>query len=185
MNREDIQTAIEKAKKGIEQYSELMDIFGRVDVSTDFDFQRRYNAFYRVQRRSKDWYVKYYSLMQSLKGKKADFGEVLEWIRKATERYEPSFASKLVATIDPAKAVWDVHVLENTGLTAPSYAIDIDSKVTKAKAVYRSMERWYDDFLKSPTGALCISEFDRKVDDPKRFTPLKKVDFILWQHRKP
>lgn len=59
-----IRAALEKARKGILQYSELMRLLPAVDVSRDADFQRKYNAFYRVQRRQEVWYRSYYALMQ-------------------------------------------------------------------------------------------------------------------------
>ena len=181
MNQAEIQTAIAKAQKGIGQYSALMDLFGQVDVSADADFQRQYNAFYRVQRRQYAWYREYYALMQKLKGTKPVFSDVLDTIHGITGRYEPSFASKLVATIDPKKPVWDVHVLGHTNHTAPSYANK--AKLSLAKVAYASMESWYAAFLLSPEGKLCVSEFDRLVLSHERFTALKKVDFILWQNR--
>lgn len=181
MNLVEIQTAIAKAQKGIGQYSALMDLFGQVDVSADANFQRQYNAFYRVQRREESWYHHYYALMQKLKGTKPVFADVLDTIYSTSGRYEPSFASKLVATIDPTKPVWDVHVLGNANHRAPSYANK--AKLSLAKAAYASMEGWYSTFLKSPEGSLCVSEFDRLVPSHQRFTALKKVDFILWQNR--
>jgi hypothetical protein len=38
--------AITRARKGITQYLEIMDLRLQVDVSHDRDFQRKYNAFY-------------------------------------------------------------------------------------------------------------------------------------------
>jgi hypothetical protein len=181
MNLAEIQAAIAKARKGITQYAELMDLFGRVDVSVNIDFQRKYNAFYRVQRRKESWYKDYYALMQRLKETKPAFPDVLDAIHAASGRYEPSFSSKLVATIDPSKPVWDVHVLGNTNHSAPSYANK--AKMSLAKAAYASMEDWYATFLQSPEGKLCVSEFDRLVPNHQGFTSLKKVDFILWQTR--
>lgn len=181
MNLIEIQAAIAKAQKGIGQYSALMDLFGKVNVSADADFQRQYNAFYRVQRRQDSWYRDYYALMQQLKGTKPVFSGVLDAIYSTTGRYEPSFSSKLVATIDPTKPVWDVHVLGNTNHTAPSYTNK--AKISLAKVAYTSMENWYTAFLLSTEGTLCISEFDRLVPTHHKFTSLKKVDFILWQNR--
>jgi len=181
MTLTEIQSAIAKAQRGIGQYTELMDLFGQVDVSVDASFQRQYNAFYRVQRRQDAWYRDYYALMQKLKGTKPAFSDVLDAIHGTSGRYEPSFSSKLVATIDPTKPVWDVHVLGNTNHTAPSYANK--AKLSLAKAAYASMESWYATFLESPEGKLCVSEFDRLVPSHQRFAALKKVDFILWQNR--
>ncbi len=181
MNLDEIQTAIAKAQKGVAQYAALMDLFWKVDVSVDASFQRQYNAFYRVQRRQESWYRNYYALMQKLKGTRPVFPDVLDAIHGTSGRYEPSFASKLVATIDPSKPVWDVHVLGNTCHSAPSYTNK--AKVSLAKAAYASIEGWYIAFLQSSEGKLCVSEFDRLVPSHRGFTALKKVDFILWQTR--
>ena len=59
--------------------------------------------------------------LEKLKTTHPTFRDVLDEIHAATGRYEPSFASKLVATIDPSKPLWDVHVLANTNHSPPSY----------------------------------------------------------------
>jgi hypothetical protein len=48
MNRDQITQAIEKAKRGIAQYIEIMEMVATVDVSKSAEFQKKYNAFYRV-----------------------------------------------------------------------------------------------------------------------------------------
>lgn len=181
MTHDEIHEALLKAQKGISQYDELMRLFPNVDVSKDGEFQRKYNAFYRVQRRQETWYSSYYALMQRLKNEKPIFADVLDQIHSLTGRYEPSFASKLVATIDPTKPIWDVHVLANTGHKAPNYYDK--NKLTHAKVAFASIESWYSIFLESDEGKLCVSEFDRFAPEYRDFTALKKIDFILWQIR--
>jgi hypothetical protein len=181
VNLTEIQAALSKAEKGIAQYAALMSRFPQVDVATDAEFQRKYNAFYRVQRRPESWYRCYYELMQDLREATPVFPDVLEEIHRRTGRYEPSFASKLVATIDPSKPIWDVHILANTSHKAPSYASK--HKLENAKTAYASIEDWYSTFLQSTEGKLCISEFDRRAPNHQGFTSTKKVDFILWQTR--
>lgn len=181
MTHDEVQVAISKATKGIGQYLDLQQRFGQVDVSADREFQRKYNAFYRVQRRQPSWYGSYYELMQELKSSKPTFADVLDRIHEATGRYEPSFASKLVATIDPTRPIWDVYVLANTNHVAPSYANK--NKLSLAKAAYESIIHWYEDFLGSEMGQLCIREFNNTIPHHANITDLKKVDFILWQTR--
>jgi hypothetical protein len=183
MNLNDIQVAIGKAQKGIAQYRKLMELAPKIDVSANTDFQRKYNAFYRVQRRQEPWYRSYYTLMQQLKNSQPTFHDVLDTIHQMTGRYEPSFASKLVATIDPSKPVWDVHILNNTNHKPPSYSHK--AKLSLAKVAYDSIESWYAEFLMSEDGKLCISEFNRLVPNSHDITDIKKVDFILWQTRPP
>lgn len=183
MTRDEVENAILNARRGIARYAEIMNLFPTVDVSSDRDFQRKYNGFYRVQRRKEEWYQAYYSLMQGLKGKPVSFDLVIDKIFDETNRVEPSFSSKLVATLNPKKPVWDIYVLQNTKHKAPSYANK--ARITLIKTAYRSIEQWYEKFLDSADGRLCVKIFDEKIPEHKGFTDLKKVDFVLWQTRPP
>jgi len=181
LERQQIIASILKARKGISQYLEIMEIFPQVDVSQDSDFQRKYNAFYRVRQRSREWYKIYFSLMQQWKGQKPNFDQVIEHFNKSLGRYEPSFSSKLIATLDPEKPIWDVYVLSNTNHPAPAYYSK--EKIEQAKVAYKSIQKWYQDFLSSDDGRLLISIFDEMVPEHAKITSLKKADFVLWQLR--
>lgn len=67
--------------------------------------------------------------MERMKKVNVSFEEVLQYLYSDLGRVEPSFSSKLVATIDDSKPVWDVHVLNNLGLKQPYYT----SKSEEAK----------------------------------------------------
>ncbi|RWU22920.1 hypothetical protein DM813_12025 [Pseudomonas alkylphenolica] len=181
MASKDVKSAIINAKRGIQKYLALMDRVNKVNVSTDADFRRAYNGFYRVQRRAPDWYDTYYSLMEQLKGTQPTFAQILDHLYAATERYEPSFSSKLVATLRPDKPVWDIHVLRNVGEKAPDYKSK--TKVEDAKERYADIERWYQRFLPSDEGVSWVTQFNEQVPEHGKLTDLKKVDFILWQMR--
>lgn len=177
----EVTSAIIKAKPGIQKYLALMDQVEKVNVSTDSAFQRAYNGFYRVQRRQASWYSTYYNLMEELKGSTPTFGEVLDRMFEVTGRYEPSFASKLVATLRDDKPVWDQHVLKNIGQKAPSYGSK--TKIADAKLRYADIENWYQAFLTSEKGANWIGQFKDLIPEHDKLTDLKKVDLILWQMR--
>jgi hypothetical protein len=181
MNRSEIVKSIAKAKKGISQYIEIMDLVTNVNVTLNRDFQKKYNAFYRVRQRSANWYASYYALMEELKSVTPTFDEVINRLSVTTGRYEPSFSSKLVATIRPEKPIWDVHILNNTGHSAPSYSAR--DKFQLAKKAYESIEKWYEGFIKSDDGKIYIEVFDETILEHKKITDLKKIDFILWQTR--
>ncbi len=173
--------AIEKARKGISQYLEIMALFAGVDVSTDRDFQRKYNAFYRVRQKPEKWYREYFSAMERWKGLKPGFNEVLDHFKTSLDKYEPSFSSKLVATLNPDQPVWDVNILKNTQIKMPSYSSK--KKFQQAKSAYAAIQEWYKKFLVSKDGALILNLFDQQVPEHAKITPLKKVDFVLWQTR--
>ena len=181
MDEAAVRDAIRRASKGIGQYLWLMRELPRRDVSSCREFQKRYNAFYRVRQRSTEWYATYYHLLERSKKAGADFGTVLDTLQQKLGRYEPSFSSKLVATVDPHKPVWDRFVLMNTGLRAPSYADR--HRFHKAKTVYSQICGWYSDCLDSERGRISVEIFNEEVEESARISDLKKLDFVLWQTR--
>lgn len=181
MEEEQVVEAITKAQKGISQYLEIMELFPKVNVAENGDFRRKFNAFYRVRQRPREWYNIYFSYMQRVRDNKPSFADVLDDLYRSTGRYEPSFSSKLVATLDPEQPVWDVWVMKNTRTRVPSYTSK--RKVEQAKAAYKAIQAWYRQFLNSKDGKLVVRSFDRIVPEHAKITNLKKVDFVLWQIR--
>ena len=181
MDEERIVEAIEKARTGISQYLEIMKLFPTVNVAENCEFQRKFNAFYRVRQKHRDWYRAYFAYLERCKGSKASFDDVLDELYEPTAGYEPSFSSKFVATLNPEKPVWDTWVLKNTNTGVPSYASK--TKMAEAKVAYRAIQEWYRRFLRSTDGDLVVRLFSGIIPEHNRITDLKKVDFVLWQTR--
>ena len=97
----------EQIEIGAEKYDYIMEWFNEVDVSKDEEFQRKFTGFYRIRRSRELFLDKYYSYMESLKGSKPSFGEIIRKINTFIGSIEPSFSSKLLATLDPNMPVWD------------------------------------------------------------------------------
>lgn len=57
---------------GFDKYKQIIDIFQKTDVSSDPDFQRTFNAFYRV-RRNEERRKAYYDLFEKAKGSSPSF----------------------------------------------------------------------------------------------------------------
>lgn len=181
MEKSEIKIAIEKARKGIYRYLEIMDLFPLVDVSEHRDFQRKFNGFYKIKQRPAEWYAIYYSLMQQMKGQNPGFDFVLDHLNNSLKRYEPSFSSKFVATLDPAQPIWDKFVLEYTGIPAPKYYSK--KNFEEAKATYLCVKEWYKKFLSSDKGRIIVSVFNDNIKECELITDIKKIDFVLWQTR--
>jgi hypothetical protein len=173
-----ILAAILRAKNDIAEYLWLMRTFRQVDVTKNAEFQERFNVFYRVSQRSKAWHAVYYQLLETSKVIGAEFADVLYELWEETGRFEPAFASRLVATVDPAKPIWDRFVLMNTGFRAPSY-LDPD-KIERAARVYRQICDWYSTRLQSPGGQRILELFDEAVPEYPDICALKKLEFVLW-----
>jgi len=176
-----ISIAINKARRGIDQYLEIMKLFPVVNVAQDQIFQRKYNAFYRVRQRKENWYKVYYQFLEDQKGLDVSFSKVLLYLRDQLNRYEPSFSSKLVATLNPHMPVWDVHVLSNIGLRAPAYTSP--NKFDLAQSAYHAIQKWYQSFELSSEGSKIIRMFDERIEEANSITNTKKIDFVLWQSR--
>jgi len=179
MNPNQVEESIKRAKPGITQYLNIMRLFSQTNVARDQNFQTKYKAFYRVRQRPEEWYKTYFNYMENLKGHKVNFSEVLRYFKERLNRYEPSFSSKLVATHDPTRPVWDKYVLKNIGLVAPSY--NSPSKFDDAVAIYQRIEGWFCNYERSYEGAMIIRKFDELVPNHVSITNTKKIDFVPRQ----
>ena len=62
---------------GFDKYRQIMETVRKTDVSTDMDFQRTFNAFYRV-RRNAEWRKTYYDLFETVKDSNLSFESILK-----------------------------------------------------------------------------------------------------------
>jgi hypothetical protein len=184
MDERQIREILQKAKtqEGIQKYLRIMDMFPRVDVSSDEDFQRLYNGFYRMKQRTTVFYKEYFSFLESCKNKPVTFENALKHLYERVNRVEPSFSSKLVHTINPDMPIWDQHVLKHFSLKAPYYMKDRSEQIGRGIIVYKELASRYQLLLQSPEGPKMVGIFDELY--PKSpITKIKKIDFVLWQRR--
>ena len=172
-----IKRTLPEIKMGVDKYLNLMDSLHRCDVSQDREFQKLYNGFYRMRQRSQEFYQKYFEYMELHKSSMVSFEEVLSYLHDATERFEPSFASKLLATIRPDMPVWDVNVLSNLEITPPRYYQK--NRLAYTVKTYSVLENWYARYLKTQNAKEIICLFDKVYPD-KQITDVKKIDLALW-----
>lgn len=165
---------------GLDKYSVIMDIAHASDVSENDAFQHTYNGFYGV-RRNEAWRKQYYSLFEEAKKNNYDFERILAELYSRTGNVEASFSSKMVATIDPNKPIWDKYVVENLGLKVPG-TYDSD-RLEKTVALYHKIEAWYEEYLQTPEAENCIRYWDEMLPDFTWLTDVKKIDYYLWSIR--
>ena len=179
LSREEILSALGKLEPGLSRYCWIQEHVATCDVTKDAEFQKRFNGFYRV-RRGPSWRSSYYALMHAAKEREILFPEVLARLHQATGMVEASFASKLVATLDPAKPVIDSVVLSHFGLRLPHlHAIDRQARVV---GIYRSLSEAHAELAAAPVARMIRDLFDQEFPNTN-LTPLKKVDLVLWQIR--
>lgn len=168
------------ASMGLDKYQFIMEQVKQTDVSIDADFQRIFNGFYRV-RRNEAWRKVYYEHFENVKGSTPTFASILTHLYECTGNIEPSFSSKMLATIFPNKPIWDRYVVQN--LNMELVGTTKEERVANAIALYTDIEKWYADFLQTDKAKECIEAFDRVMSDYKHISSIKKIDSILWSIR--
>ena len=134
-----IQSALPRVSVGLAKYEWLQGELPLRDVSSDQEYQKRFGGFYRVRRHS-TWRVAFFEILERSKPAPISFGHALRALHAATGRVEASFASKLVATLDPAQPVIDSVVFTNLGLKLPTAsAANRFSNTRPASAAWRAL----------------------------------------------
>jgi len=165
---------------GLDQYRYIMEHVNIVDVSINKDFQRIFNGFYIV-RRNEEWRKCYYEYFEKIKKETPTFASVLIHLYECTGNIEPSFSSKMIASIFPEKPIWDRYVVQNLGIQL--HGASKQEKIRNAISLYEKIEKWYDEFLQTEKALECIEVFDRLLPDYKWLSSIKKIDCILWSIR--
>jgi len=180
LNRSQIDAALTRVGEGLRQYLWLQARVADADCfHRDTEFRRRFNRFYRV-RRSPAWQETFYDLMARAHREGLQFPDVLHALHERTSRVEASFASKLVATLDPSQPVIDAFVLKNVGLRLPAHAAT--NRAARICQVHNELAARVAAFLSSEPGAYLVSQFRRTYPDAT-ITEVKMLDLVLWQTR--
>ena len=162
---------------GFDKYKQIIEMVRKTDVSSDSDFQRTFNAFYRV-RRNAEWRKAYYDLFETAKDSNPSFESINRTIYEATDNIEASFSSKMLATINPDKPIWDRYVMQNLCLNVKGKTKE--DQLECAVNLYAQMVSWYDAFLQTENGRSCIAEFDRTLPGYIWMSDVKKIDFFFF-----
>ena len=168
------------ASIGLDKYQYIMGQVNNTNVATNTDFQRTFNGFYIV-RRNEHWRNCYYEYFESVKNGNPTFESIITYLCEHTGNIEPSFSSKMLATIFPEKPIWDRYVVQNLNMQLTGTTKE--EKLKNAIILYANMEKWYIDFLNSEKGKECIKEFDSILPDYKEISNIKKIDSVLWSIR--
>ena len=172
---------IEKIQSGLEKYRMLRRRLYEVNVAEDRDFQRAFNGFFRMGRRTEDYYNDYYCCLQQHKETGMTFAEMLTFFYEKYGRLEMSFVSKMVALVDPNQPIWDSVVTKgHFGIVAP-YA-SVKNRLQKGIEKYEQYCQSYAAYMGTAEAKAKIAEFERLFPDAA-ITDVKKLDFMLWQDR--
>ena len=181
LNQDQIDAALPRVAVGLKKYGWLQTELAARDVSRDREFQTRFGGFYRV-RRNAQWRSAFFEILEDAKSTRTPFVDALRRLQGATGRVEASFASKLVATVDPTQPVIDSVVLKNLGLKLPPTGTF--DRIGRIADLHQSLARTYSAYLSSESGRRLVTSFHHSYPND-RLTEIKMLDLVLWQTRAP
>ena len=179
LTRNQIDITLTKIEDGLNQYCWIQKNLINTNVSLDRIFQRKFIYFYKI-RRNQEWLKYYFSLLEYAKNNKIYFENALEYIFEKTRRYEASFISKLIATIEPELPVIDKFVLRNVGLRLPNALAE--NRMARIIEIYEELKNIFIEFLNTEKGDYLVKKFDESFRWAN-VTNTKMIDFVLWQTR--
>jgi hypothetical protein len=180
ISKAQLAVALPKVQPGLQKYWAIQQQVQR-DTSgfTDPELRRSYNGFYRV-RRGQPWQSIYFNVMHQAQINTYGFSQVLRALHQSTGRYEASFASKLVATLDTTQPVIDSVVLKNLGCKLA--AANTPNRMQAIESLHRDLQQNVQSFLALIEGQILVSAF--KAAYPAfSISEEKMVDLVLWQMR--
>ena len=170
-----------RRRPDLERYARTIGDLYATNVAQDEAYQRRFNALYGV-RRNAQWRCIFYDILERKKHDKAvEFGAVLAAILAGTGRAEASFASKLVATIDPNRAIYDSIVRKNLGI--PNRLAGSRDQIARLEFDYAEIQRYLDELIRRPQFQELRERFDITFTEFRHFTDIKVLDLMIWQMR--
>lgn len=173
-----------KIETGLLKYNEIMSLYKcSENIDKDEVLHRRYKSFYKMNTARKDaqFYKIYFRVLKKAKeGDSIDILSVLSQLKRISNKNEISFASKLLATIDPKLPIWDSRVRERINEIGDLKLKETYKTTGECVNAYNSLLAWYKQFMKTDKAKKMIAEFDSHFPNQK-ITSIKKVDFIFWQ----
>jgi hypothetical protein len=180
LTKDKINAALPKLSKAVEVYLQLQNDLQQCDVSTNRQFQKTFNGYYRV-RRDAEWQKHFFGLLEKHKHTKVDFETVLVELHEATGIMEASFSSKLVGSIRPELPIIDSNVLGHLTLQLPPTGTE--NRTAAINQIHQTLIKEFTDFLKTDDGKYLTNRF-KEVYPAGNITDVKMLDFVLWVTRK-
>jgi hypothetical protein len=167
----------------LERYDRLCRDLRKVDVTVDARYKMAFSGFYKL-RRNDEWRNHYFALLEREKHNlEIDASDVLESLYELTGQVEASFATKLVATINPNEPVYDKHVRDHLKLKVLSWGHPPDRRIQHFRSVFQQLRERIRELRHEPRVREMVVMFDEAFPQYAHFTETKKVDLLLWQLR--
>jgi len=174
----DLEASRNRLENAISKYVEIIGLYADKGCA-DTDFQRHFTGFFRV-RRDAEWRKSYFALFEKYRNANDGLFLLLWDLFSATGSVEASFATKLLAMIDPSRPIWDVYVLKNLGIKAPAQYLDPGVRIGLICDKMDTISNAYARLAIRPDMIAAISWLDTNFPLSSKLSTMKKMDFILW-----
>lgn len=170
-------------KEGYKTYSWIM--ANRNVASAKFNDQ--YAQYYRINQgiRSREKRDAFFNLLHCCIEKHIDdYAFVINKLLSITGRNEMSFASKIVATVNPHLPVLDAIIMGHSKIHRPQHK-NVEDRIDHSIIIHQNIQRQFNDFLATTRGKNLLHTFDDRITQQGllKITAIKKLDFIFWQTR--
>lgn len=180
MDIKSIDLILQNLESDLHKYEFIVSQVHNTDLSSNKEFQKAFNGFFKMRQRSQEFYTLYFSLFESLKTQSPDFSTIIKTLYCETNRVEASFSSKMLATIDPTYPILDKFVLQNFGLKLPYPSSK--NRIEKTISVYDDIINRYQSFMGTSECTELLQKFDAQFPN-STISDIKKIDFVLWKLR--
>ena len=164
---------------GLQRYRYIMEHVLDVDVSKNEDFKRMFNGFYGI-RRGKSWRDRYYQVFEQMKKEREHITFKDIFNRISDQSLEASFSSKMLATLNSQKPIWDSRVLHFLKLQ-PTGVTKVE-RIESIIKIYTEIEAWYKNYLSTEDARNNLILFDRTFPEYSWISATKKIDFMIWSY---
>lgn len=181
VHQDEIFKGLDKRESDLNCYAKTIADLGKTNVAADVAYQRSFNGLYGV-RRNAQWREVFFKILEDYKDQPdVNFRSVLNLLLESTGRVEASFASKLIATVNPTRAVYDSIVRKNLGI--PSRSSSAANRIELLCADYKTIQMHHERQIEHDNFLFLRERFDKKFPQFTHFTDLKVLDLMIWQMR--
>jgi len=178
----DLEGSRPRLQKAIAKQVEIVARY-KAHGSADAQFRKLYAGFFRV-RRNAAWREEYFKLFEKYAAANDGLFLLLWDLFKATGNVEASFASKMLAMIDPDRPIWDLYVLKNLGIKPPPPYLDPGVRIGMVCEKMETISKAYDRLAAREDMVAAIEWIDANFPLARQLSNMKKMDFVLWSIRK-
>ncbi len=159
------------------------------NLTSDHVFQFVFRSFYRLDNAGLgDEFKDAFFLLFEEQRKNCESPDVSKIVRslhtvktaRGKHSFQFSFATKMVATIDPEKPIYDSLVAELFGFNPGYFIRDDEKRITRFMRFYDELERVTRESSENRRLTTFMARMCERVHGLRDVPPTKQLDFVFW-----